>query len=212
MKAFHQIFTLSFIILFCCLFGNAQQAVLASFRAGDSVFQITEESNLRLKGTTNVTGFTCECEENFAPIPFGIQKVSGNKVVFYDTRLNIQARLLDCGNKKMNKDMQQTLGAEKHPYIVVELKEVSGGLNSSSEWTQLTAKATITINGVTQKVEVPLKGQQLGNDKFRFKGLKTLCMSDYGITPPRPFLGMIVVEDEIGIDFDLVVRVGEGRG
>jgi hypothetical protein len=31
-------------------------------------------------------------------------------------------------------------------------------------------------------------------------------MTDFGLTPPSPMLGLIKVEDELDIEFDLVIR------
>jgi len=195
----------------------SQKAVLVSAKSLNAAhsFQITDASNLQLIGSTNIANFSCDCEQNFEQQPLAFQALHGTEVVFINTDIKIKATLLDCGNKKMNRDMHETLNADQHPYITVQLKNVKQNegytISNCPDWVPMRATFALTLNGKTNIYTAAVKGKQLGSEKFAFKGKQSVCMSDFGITPPRPFMGLVTVDDEILLDFDLVVQTGFER-
>lgn len=168
-------------------------------------FQIEQGSKLSIKGITNVTDFTCKCEELFPKIQVNINK-KGNKAQFEKTALSIRAKKLDCGNKAMNSDMYQTLKADDFPNIQIELLESEiTALNDN--WATLQASANLTIAGVTRKESFTIQAKKNDGFQYRLKGCKSIKMTDYGMTPPRPMLGLIKVKDLITLDLDLTISI-----
>ena len=55
----------------------------------------------------------------------------------------------------------------------------------------------------------PIQAKKIDGLQFRFKSTKSLKMTDYGMAPPRPMLGLIKVKDQIVLDLDLTVSVLE---
>jgi polyisoprenoid-binding protein YceI len=171
-------------------------------------FQILPGSQLFLKGNSNVTPFTCHCLQAFQPQQFSMTlRQQSNTAVFQNTRLQIETKKLDCGNRGMNRDMHQTLKADAHPYISIRLQEVrfrpapNGGLGT------LTAKAALTVTGQTRTVQMQVKTQQSADNNYRFISAVSMKMTDFGITPPTALLGLVKVDDQIDIHFDLLVQV-----
>lgn len=170
-------------------------------------FQIESDSKLHIKGTSNVTDFTCKCAEAFPRLQMTIVP-KGSKTSFDKTALSIRAKKLDCGNKAMNKDMYETMKADEYPNIAIELLESEvSALND--DWASLQASANITIAGVTRKESFSIQAKKTDALQYRFKSAKSLKMSDYGMTPPRPMFGLIKVKDLIILDLDLNVSILE---
>lgn len=196
---FKRIFLISTLLIVALLFWNLTPPDATVF------FQIEQGSKLNVKGFTNVTDFTCKCEEVFPRLQTTIASKS-TKNEFNKTSLLVRAKKLDCGNKAMNSDMYETLKADDHPNIQIELLE-SEQINLSAEWITVQATANLTIAGVTRKETFSIQAKRTDELLYRFKGSKSLKMTDYGMTPPRPMMGLIKVKDLIVLDLDLTISV-----
>ncbi|MEK7256807.1 MAG: YceI family protein [Bacteroidota bacterium] len=180
-----------------------------------STYHIAAGSSLKLEGKTNINQFTCGCKQQFAPQEFRAEW-SGDKntLAFTETVLKLKIQTFDCGNKLMNKDLYKTLNAEANPNISIEIKKASfyecNPLDANTgKWVKLKVLSKITLNGKSNDYWLDIIAQKTASDKFRFIGAKKINMSEFGITPPSPFMGMIKVADEIKIDIDLNIRVEE---
>ena len=127
---------------------------------------------------------------------------------FQDARLGLETRSFDCKNRIMNRDLFQALGGNQHPGIEINLLEaVAQGPCPVSKKGVIYSQVAITVNGVTQKEDVRIRFEQKeGAVVYRFEGSKKLQMSDFGIDPPSPVMGLVRVQDAITIEFDLVVQ------
>lgn len=176
-------------------------------------YRIGSNSVLKLIGKTNVNSFECRCGQVFAPQIFRIQNHDDgpHTTTFADTRLSIPITSLDCGNRLMNKDLQKSLNAERHPNISIELLEVvedkCSSLRQTNEWVKVKALARISLNGYTNTYWLDITAKQSGPKRFRFIGTKALRMSDFCVEPPTAMMGMVKVEDEIKISLDLDITV-----
>ena len=191
--------------------------VLLSFSSPDGFyfnttdFHIQEQSKLSLNGTTNINKFTCACGQKFQPQAF-YASASANRsnITFSHTVLHLRTTTLDCGNKLMNRDMYETLRANTHPSISIELKKavfpVGVTIDDCSEWVELDAETVITIAGVAKKVPLKVKARSLAAGRFQFRSAQGLKMTDFGIQPPTAMMGAVKVRDEIQIHFDLIVQ------
>ncbi|MCB0626848.1 MAG: hypothetical protein KDC43_23765 [Saprospiraceae bacterium] len=203
---------LSRLRLFAALFALLIFCAASNDTSVDREYTITDASKLFLEGTSNVTDFTCNCQESFSPSSFQVQRQAEGRIAsFRNTKLKLQSKKLDCGQKAMNKDMYSTLKADEFPYITIELlqaKQPTGlRLGECDDWVPMDVQMAITIAGVRQVQWINVKGLQKGRQDFSFQGSKELLMSSFGLTPPRPLLGLIKVDDAITIHLDLAVKV-----
>lgn len=168
---------------------------------------ILEESELTLIGMSNIKSFSCVCKEDFEPITYELEQHCDGHYIFKGTRLRIPVRALDCGNRIMNKDLYEALKAEAYPRIVIQPEELHLplALNTTAGWSALTAEASVELAGRTKQISLPVRVKALAKATFRIQSGKTLCMRDFGITPPTAMGGLIKVEEEIDINFDLIV-------
>lgn len=180
-------------------------------------YSIEEPSRLFLKGTTNVNSFTCNCNslESLPPLRFemGFQKEKSS-AVFKHARLQFRTDSLDCGNRQMNKDLYNALRYEEHPMISFVLLQANGlpiGAKASGPdgWMDISVRAQLTIGGVCRTVELPVRARQTGADTYRFVSRHTIDMKDFSIEPPTAMLGLVKVDSQVDIHFDLAVEVRE---
>lgn len=199
------------VLCIVVLTGQAAEPVNKAMRG--KTYRIGSQSSLTLEGTSNVNEFRCECTESFPPQLFFVENLNDENctVAFRETYLNLRIKSLDCGNKMMNKDLQNSLNADKLPNIRIEVLQVAEEkcdlLGDESTWTKFIALSKITLNGKSHNYWMNIIVRKSGPNQFRFLGDKVLKMTDFDIKPPSVALGMIKVRDEIRIAFDMLVIV-----
>jgi polyisoprenoid-binding protein YceI len=67
------------------------------------------------------------------------------------------------------------------------------------------AEATLTIAGVTKTVKMTVMSDLLPDGTRRARGTVPILMTDFGITPPRPWGGILRTADRVLIQFEIFV-------
>ncbi|UZH54113.1 YceI family protein [Salinimicrobium tongyeongense] len=161
---------------------------------------VLPSSELTIIGDSNIAAFKCEFDNSYLEDSQNITYTQqGSKIVFTGAVLTLNNKGFDCGSKGINRDFHDLLQTDKHPKILLELTEVS-----MSSPTKAVAKVGITIAGKERFYELPvgIKNAVIAE----FKGKLHLNIKDYGLEAPKKLFGMIVVKDEIDIEFNLQVK------
>ena len=184
----------------------ATSVVYAQQRESQYRIEVLPGSGLTITGDTNIRDFLCE---------YDIERLEQKHEVFFteetqrmrfrNTILELRNAGFDCGNKAINRDFHSLLQTEDYPIIQLELKEVRLQKEDIAQ-----AIVRITIAGNNKNYEIPVKLLHLNNDKEeatqRLDGQLMLNISDFGLEPPKKLFGLIVVKDDIQINFDLHIR------
>ncbi|MCH2449020.1 MAG: hypothetical protein MK198_02620 [Gracilimonas sp.] len=178
--------------------------VLTQAQSGKA--RLSDESKLSIKGKSNVNEFSCQSEhelqQDSLDFTYSIQE---DTVTVHGVSLSLEIDQFDCGKRAINRDFRSTLKYQEHPFIEIILNELV--LADSSEIVPQQALVTIKIAGVEQQYSVPLHSFSRSEEQFIAGGNKILYMTDFGLTPPSPMFGLIKVDDELDIQFDLVIRL-----
>jgi hypothetical protein len=163
---------------------------------------ISPQSQLIIKGSTNVNEFKCHfnIEEVNNPIPLSFV-LKEDRLIFEKALLMLDNSCFDCGSRVINKDFMNLLKSEEYPKIVLELKEIKKDLSTDCI---VHALIEIVIAGESKSYFIPV---ELKDDKIiNVSGALNLNICDFNLEPPKKALGLIVVSDIIKINFDLVVE------
>lgn len=109
--------------------------------------------------------------------------------------VTVQVQDFECPDEQMNEHLQEAMEAPEHPEIVFELQEYS------LEGDNAQASGQITIHGVTKPVALEIELVESA-DGTRGIGQTQVNMTDFGVTPPSVWLGLLNVGDVVTIDFD----------
>lgn len=164
---------------------------------------VTPESSVLVRGTTNVSTFTCDFNINQFKNPISVDYyIEGNKMIFNKTALVLDANCFDCGGKAINKDFKKVLKADKYPKISLYINEISE-INSIS---RVQASIDIELAGVTKNQNVLVNIKEAEADNILITGDLRLRLSDYNLEAFKKFMGLVYVNDEIDIYFQLNVK------
>ena len=163
---------------------------------------ILPNSNLSITGTTNITDFECAfntlCFKNDS---FKVHYSENDNILYFkNSVLPLENINFDCGNRKINKDFHELLKTEKHPKILLKLKEIDMSRGKD-------AMVTLTFNiaGIDRDYEFPVK---ITRDKqLCFDGKLQLNIEDFNLEAPSKIFGLIVIHEEIEINFNLNIQI-----
>lgn len=153
-------------------------------------FQTEPESRFWIEGAATGTGFTCRVDSLSGTAQFGPEQ---DRAV---GTLRVPVSEIDCGNRRMTADMRKTLLAESHPEIVFTLNEVGRS--------PVQAHGTLSLAGASRDVSIHGTLSTTADGLVSVTGAARLMLTDFGITPPTKFLGLVRVHNEIDVHFELI--------
>lgn len=150
----------------------------------------------QVSGTSTVRGWSCPVEgaleatpgESSDPLPGfpnGLQSV----------RVTVQVHEFECPDEQMNEHLHEAMEAPEHPQIVFELQEYSLAGNTAE------ASGSITIHGVTKPITLEIELVESAGG-MRGVGQIEVDMTEFGVTPPSVWLGLLNVGEIVTIDYD----------
>ncbi|MGX9985551.1 YceI family protein [Soonwooa purpurea] len=149
-----------------------------------------QQNFIEINGKTNVNAFKC------------INDISGEsqKLSFVDTQLpelEIKVGGFDCKNRVMTNDFKKTLSEKQFPNMYVKFLNFSKTSNN-----QYLANVEVKIMNKTQKYQI-----NFSNQNGRLSAKKNVKFSDFQITPPKKMGGMVVVKDDLTLQFCLDAKI-----
>lgn len=192
---------------------------VSPLRAADgTVYKSSPLGNkVRIAGSSNIHDWTMDgtlIGGSFI-LPEGVEldstqaAITGLKGDKLDARADvaIPVNSMQSGTDGMDSVMQQAMNAKDHPRIQYHLTElVSKGSHTAGTPFQFEAKGELSLNGVTNKITMPVTIENEAKNKLKISGSTPLKMSDFKVPPPVKF-GVFTTVDDVKISFDwLVVR------
>lgn len=170
---------------------------------------LEKNSNLVINGKTNVNKFQCAYE---GALPYDTMAVevngADNKFFIDNAQASVQVKRFDCGAGGITNDFRDLLKADQHPLLKINILSftMKPSDESDHQWDQGKAEVEFTIAG--ESVVYPVNFDILDQDHDQFYvGTLTIDITDFSLQPPSKFLGLLVVNKEVEIDFKINLQV-----
>jgi hypothetical protein len=168
------------------------------FSKNQTKVKITDKSEVSIKGKSNINSFECKYDSDFIENDLQISIVrNNNKILLEGAKIAIKSTGFDCAHKMITRDFKTILKAEEYPHIVINVKEV----NTIKE--NITAKLNVKIAGIEKEYLVPVIFNSNTNN---VKGQLKLNIKDFKLKSSKKLLGMVVVNDNVDINFNLFLQ------
>lgn len=193
MKRLYQIFSFAFLGVLICSFLEPNNVVKVVFNSNSEVF---------ISGTSNVNSFNCyyDTTKLESPIPVNFEN-DNNTLIFHSTFLELENSYFDCGHRAINKDFNKLLQSDLYPSIKIQLIEI----NKSPELRDtFKAKVKILIGNTFNFYDFPILIVE--GEVLKVQGQLNLNLCDFNLEAPKKMLGLIVVDDEIDVNFNLFLK------
>lgn len=165
------------------------------------------ESRVWFTGASNIRGFTCRAGQ----VQGGLELAPGETPAALLARdgapaaaaLRIPVAGLNCGIRAQNRHLRHTLHADVHPAIEFRLERYT--MLAADSAAQLWMHGTLAIAGKEQPVTVPGVVVRDAEGAIHVQGAQEIRPTEFGVKPPRRFLGLLRVRDQVTVHYDIVI-------
>lgn len=144
------------------------------------------QNSVEISGRSNVASFKC-INKNVPTI------VLNDKTSAQNSEIVLAVKDFDCGSKLVNKEFQNTLDTKNFPFLNVTFINFTKTNVSNGK---ANAEVKLMNKKKTYQIDFTFKDKALC-------AAKTVKFSDFGITPPKKYGGLIYVYDNLNINFNL---------
>ncbi len=121
-----------------------------------------------------------------------------------DAALDVPVRSLLSGEGGLDKNLWKALKSDEYPRIQYRMTSYAVAPATSADSMHVRVEGTLDVAGVQRPVPLELTAAR-SPDGIVLEGLSSLKMSDFGVKPPRLFLGALRVGDRIVVRYHLLV-------
>jgi hypothetical protein len=113
----------------------------------------------------------------------------------------------ECGNDLITRDFQETLKVNEYPELTIRFVSIDDRATVLQAGA-VTGKVEITLAGTTRVYSVLYRAASNGRNTFSLTGKQAVCFSDFNLEAPRKMMGLIKVQDNLEVEFQLhLVRI-----
>jgi len=162
----------------------------------------TCDSFVNVWGSTNVNKFELSLNYPVTRI-FTVKNLDSGIKENKLYRISVPVNHFETDNKLIYNDFLKMIKADLYPDIILgipygHLKHVFSGMECTMH------KINITIDGITKSYIIPGSASLCSGGGIYVTGLKDISLTDFNITPPVRFMGLIKVKNDVLIDFGFV--------
>jgi hypothetical protein len=148
-----------------------------------------------ISGTSTVRGWTCPVDGVMSMTPGGGAPIPGFSDGVQSVTLTIQVGEIACPDEQMTEHLQDAMEAPSHPDIVYELDEYAVTGDTAQ------ASGTLSVHGVTKPISLEIELVESADGR-RGVGETEINMTDFGVTPPSVWGGLLNVGERVQVSFE----------
>ncbi len=177
--------------------------LIASGLTDRGTWVIDGESQLVIRGATNISKFSCrmECYTGNDTLHY-IKNNKSNTLQFTQNHMAIPIKSFDCGARPISRDFWNTLKSESYPQLDIRFRSITVPTIKNN---QINGVVDITIAGVTSKYTIRYERIVKGN-VIHLNGIHPVNFCDFNLDAPQRLSGLIQVEETLYVEFKLVLK------
>ncbi len=173
---------------------------------------VQKESKLIINGQTNVNSFQCVIPKYVGHDTLVLQEGGrSKKPLFVKGSVALQASLFDCGMQVMTNDMMNTINANEYPHIIITFISFERLPKYKLGAEKFKGVMTIFLGGTSKQFEVDCTIEAQASGLIKLNGGRKFLFSDFNLVPPQKMMGMIKTQEELNVNFNLVLRLDSDR-
>lgn len=172
----------------------------------ERAWHVRNESHLAISGESNVNDFRCEVDRYYEADNLVLYSNPGSNYIFLKNKLIINLMEFDCGKSLITNDFRQTLNAGKNPELIINFLTLERLPDKESNQENLEGMIRVTIGGIAKEVEMMFAFNKRDNEVTYLHGDHHFYFSDFDLTPPSKFMGLINVKNQLKVSFDLILE------
>jgi hypothetical protein len=164
---------------------------------------IERNSTLAIDGSSNINQFTCDIREYVRPDTLkSVNDQARKKYFFSNSNLSVDLKRFDCHHKYITADFRKMLKTDEYPNLVIRFIS----LDEFHEEGIVKGLVDIELAGKKKRMEINYNCSHIGSNQLRLQGEKLMKFSDFELEAPRKIGGLIRINEEINVHFNLYFR------
>jgi hypothetical protein len=123
----------------------------------------------------------------------------------FSGKMVVDIKGFDCKHRFITSDLRKTLKADDNPNMSIRfltLERIPSATGSPS----VKGLVEIELAGIKKKYEVSYRMEQETDGHWLLTGTKTVLFSDFKLCAPSRIAGLIRIEEQIGVQFQLHLK------
>lgn len=171
--------------------------------SGINGWVIDRSSKLSIAGSSNINSFICDITEYVNPDTLHYEKdLKAKRLLFRNSSLSVDVKRFDCHQNYITGDFRKMLKADKYPAIRISFIS----LDEPQESGNVRGQVEIELAGQKKIMEIMYRCTYFGNNQVHLEGTKAMKFSDFNLEAPRKLAGLIRINEEINVSFQLFFR------
>lgn len=188
---------------------TALMAMAGTYRTASnkalSRWVVESSSSLNIEGSSNINDFRCDITEYIKNDTLHYNKEDRtNRLNFTNSTVSLDIKRFDCHQKYITNDLRKTLKADQHPILKIQFLAIDNFVAEADNY-KVNGTLDIVLAGVVKRTQVQFLVKK-ENSRMQLIGEKQLKFSDFGLIPPRKLAGLIRINEEITVNFQLRLR------
>lgn len=182
-------------------------AIIASAQTSGNIVRwaVQKNSSLQVAGKSNVNSFTCVINQYDEKDTIALYGDANQSVrLFGDLKMDILS--FDCNSSMINNDMHKTLKADVYPQLKIRFISLQSMPLLQQKAETIKGVIEIELAGVIKRIEMTYSIVRLGNNAIQMTGNRNFTFSDFRLSPPQKFAGLIKIKDDFNVNFQLVLK------
>lgn len=196
------------LLLFAACLVSFQHPVSSDSAAARPIkWTIQKTSTLRVAGKSNISEFTCDINGYNQQDTLAVTNGSAaGRPARLSGSLEIDVFQFDCHSRLITGDLRKTLKAGAHPILKIHFLSLDQLPEPGPDMVSTKGLVEVELAGVRKTFQVTYAFVKTGSTSWQLNGARTFCFSDFNLTPPHKLGGMIRIEDQFQVDFQLMLR------
>ena len=178
-------------------------APAASAPADTTIFQLHDESEMTVHGSSNVRDWTMDVESFDGQAAFS--PADRGSPAIHSLSVEVPVEALVAGRSSMQEKAHKALKKEEYPTVQFRSDSVTVATADADSFAVI-ANGDLTIAGETRAVTLQAKGASQGENGYHVRGEHELELSTFNVERPSALLGALTVSDGIRLTFDVVLQ------
>jgi len=168
---------------------------------------VQKTSTLKILGSSNVNTFGCEVPGYYRPdtIVCYSDANTGRNIPLQGA-LEIDVLKFDCHNKILTSDLRKTLKADEYPKLTIRFISLERIPLLKENKDYLKGIVEVGLAGSSKRFEICYSFTKSGANTILLNGKRCFSFTDFSLTPPNKFAGLIKVKDRFDVDFNLTLN------
>lgn len=186
------------LLMFAFAFITLSSSKLQKEQSNNKYYLI---DHLTIKVSSNINSFILTYQDT-TPSPIWQQNNGKtNSIIVTIPVTNIKGK-----NKMMTEDLNKMLQSQQHPQIQITVPDYTRTTTNENSNINPEIPILLTITGKELLYTIPINIDTNSTNTSTINGAISFKLSDFGITPPEKYFGLIKVKNEVIVKFGLSIK------